>query len=161
MLPVESLAGLLVNTCIFSQISLVEGTTYPVDEVGSTDTLLGDALIEGEDLVGVVAEVDVPSPVQVLGPDDRTIEGKFETVVPDGTYVHRNDTGRVTSGIRDILGIEKVLGLPREYLEGTVEIVVEEFEVNTCVEGLGSLPGQVLVTLVSKVEGVLVSLFVV
>ena len=108
-----------------------------------------------------MAQVDVPVPTDVPGIDDVAVEGHLETAVHDVAHVDRDTAGRVTGGIRNVLRIEEVFGLAGEVLDATVEHAVQEFEVETDVEGLGSLPGQVFITLVAEDEGVLAGLLVV
>ena len=154
VLPVQALAGLLIDTGELVHVSVVEGSANLVDLVAGADTVLGNALIQAEDGVLVAAQVEVPVPEEVAGIDDRTVEGEFETAVADGAHVHGDTTGRVTGGKRNVLVVEQVLGVAVEVLDGTVQAALEEFEIDTGVEGLGGLPGQLLVTLVGKGEGV-------
>ena len=108
-----------------------------------------------------MAGIRVPGPGDILVAEDISVEGKLETGIAHITDVDGDATGRVTCGKRDVLHIEHVLGNIVEVLDVTVEASAEELEVETCVEVVVSLPGDVFITLVGKTDGELLGILVV
>ena len=81
-----------------------------------------------------MADVEIPSPAEMLCVDNVSVEGKFHSPVSDGTDIYRNPTCRVTGRKRNILAVKKIECLAIEEFDGSVEVAVEEFEICTDIE---------------------------
>ena len=81
-----------------------------------------------------MAQVDVPSPLDVACADEEPAEGCLETVIQNRAHVHRVVSGRVAGRQRHILAVEQVYGLAGEVFDTSVEVASEELEVHSGIE---------------------------
>ena len=91
-----------------TDVRLIKRAAFLIDEVAALDSFLRNAFVKLEDLVGIVADIEVPIPLNILSIDDVTTECNLNTIVADRTYINREHSGRVTRRKRNVLAIKKV-----------------------------------------------------
>ena len=155
IVPVEFLA-LVVEAGVLHEESVTHVAAFLIPAVDAgvvlsgseTAVLLDFALGQLQDLTLVVRDVQSEVPDNVVGADDVAVEVQFHTAVADVADVRIVTTCAVALG--DVQPEEQVGGLLVVEVDATVQAVAEEAPLQTHVEVVRGLPGDVLVTQTGK-----------
>ena len=102
-----------------------------------------------------MSQIQISCPFEISCTEDNTGQIEFDTFIGYATNVSWDRTCTDAGRNRCRLVVQQVFGDTAEVFYGTVQAAAEQFEVETCIEGVGCFPSQVFVSLVGQSRRVL------